>query len=338
MRRLTDASILNIGSAIVLALLLAGILCLSRADAFWQSRDSNYNVNIVAAGGGYTGPGNINTTNAIAWWGLRAYTSALANAGATTTPVMDVRGVTTTTSCTIYLLGNGTGGLDFTTAGAGGIGNQCLLGATTFCTSTNASCTVSKLYDQTVGSLCTGSCNLLQATSTLQPTLTFNCIGSLPCLTFTATSFFMETNGYLGTAYAQPFSVSAIIERTSNFTTYSEAMTNADHPAIGWANVASQAWLNGGAAAITVSTIADSAFHVMNGLYNGTGTSSILYIDGTSHTGSTGTGPMQAAQFCIGGNCSGGFIGNWTEGGWWHGDESANFATINSNQHTYWGF
>lgn len=35
-------------------LLLAGIACISQSEAFWQSRDSNYNQNVVSGGGGTT--------------------------------------------------------------------------------------------------------------------------------------------------------------------------------------------------------------------------------------------------------------------------------------------
>ena len=65
----------------------------------------------VIASASYTGPGDV-VSGATAWYGLRAYNNTLANAGATTTAVIDVLGATTATGCTIYLLGNGTGGLD----------------------------------------------------------------------------------------------------------------------------------------------------------------------------------------------------------------------------------
>jgi hypothetical protein len=138
----------------------------------------------------YSGPGNV-VAGAKIFWGLRAYTAALANAGATTTPVIDVRGVGTGTGCTIYLKGTGTGDLDLTTAGAGGVGNQCSGGATTFCTVTNTSCTVSKIYDQT------GSGNhAIQATAGKQPTLTFNCFSGKPCLTFVGGAAVLADAGF----------------------------------------------------------------------------------------------------------------------------------------------
>ena len=51
-------------------LLLLGIGCLTQSQAFWQSRDSNYDNS-----SGYQGPGNI-VSGAFAAWSLRAYNSA----------------------------------------------------------------------------------------------------------------------------------------------------------------------------------------------------------------------------------------------------------------------
>lgn len=286
----------------------------------------------------YTGPGDINTTN-FAWWGLRAYTSALANAGATTTPVMDVYGVTTTTSCTIYLLGDGTGGLDFSTAGAGAVGHQCLLGATTFCTSTNSSCTVSKLYDQSGATKCGGAtvaCDLSQATQANQPTLTFNCIGSLPCLTFSTTSMALSS-ATANLTISQPFTISWVVERTGNFSSFSSPFGNqASQVFFGWNNTSGSVRFNAGSS-INVTSIADSAFHAMNALASGS--SSAYYIDGTSHSGSAGSNGLSGGQIL----CWGCGAGNGTplqavEGGFWTTDKSANFSTLNANQHAYWGF
>ena len=119
---------------LIWCLLLAGICCIAqseRVSAFWQSRDSNYNKKVVTGGGGgYTGPGDV--VAATAWYGMRAYTAAKAGGGASTTKVADVTGTGVGGTCTIFLKGDGTGGVDLTTAGAGGSGSQCLWGATPF--------------------------------------------------------------------------------------------------------------------------------------------------------------------------------------------------------------
>jgi hypothetical protein len=57
------------------ALLLCGLLCLTQADAFFQSRDSNYNVAISGGAPAFTGPGDI-VTGWDFWFGLRAFSSA----------------------------------------------------------------------------------------------------------------------------------------------------------------------------------------------------------------------------------------------------------------------
>lgn len=64
-------------SLLIGAALLAGI----PAQAFWQSRDSNYNLVISGAPPpSYTGPGDI-FASAAAWYGVRAYSAAVAATG-----------------------------------------------------------------------------------------------------------------------------------------------------------------------------------------------------------------------------------------------------------------
>jgi hypothetical protein len=139
-------------------------------------------------GGPYNGPKETVSTVAYAWWGFRAYSRAGANSGPSTTKVMDVLGATTVTGCTVFLKGDGTGDIDLTTSGAGGVGNQCASGATTFCTVTNTSCSISKMYDQSGNTNCTTACNASNATAANQPTLTFSCIGTKACSTWTSAS------------------------------------------------------------------------------------------------------------------------------------------------------
>jgi hypothetical protein len=98
----------------------------------------------TGGGGAYTGPGNI-VSGASAWWGLRAYNTAYATALGNIANIVD----TATGAATCTIKANASGDADLTTAGAGGAGNNCLLGATTFCTTTHAAgCSVTLLYDQ----------------------------------------------------------------------------------------------------------------------------------------------------------------------------------------------
>jgi hypothetical protein len=102
---------------------------------------------------------------------------------------------------------------------------------------------------------------------------------------------------------------------------------------------------NGGAAALD-ATAADSTTHAAQGLFNNT--SSTVYIDGTltspgSAIGTLGIpasalvlGAEQAGASCAGASAF--LAGNVFEVGIWASDKTANNATMNSNQHTYWSF
>ena len=400
-------------------LLLAGIFCLNPADAFWQSRDSNYNANFVSGGGGslacsytpvttatentaytgatpsasggtpaytfsntgslptglsinsgtgiisgtptvagtfagiqvqvtdtipntancgtsftltvaYQGPGDLSlTASATDWYGLRAYNNTLANAGATTTPVIDVFG-SSTGSCTIYLLGDGTGGLDFSTAGAGAVGHQCLLGATTFCTVTNTSCVVSKIYDQVTTNHAT------QGTSAKRPTLTFSCLGSLPCLTFAAGN----SQTLSGTTASHQYgNLVAVANR--NPTSSSRMDVMGFGTGLSFNSATSQSALFQLGTALTLTGVTDASWHVLGGMF-GT-TSGTLYTDSATSTGTVTIGSSQTT-FSIGSNAAGAsnfLTGTFFEGGWNAGTTSlttANLTSYCTNAKTYWGF
>jgi hypothetical protein len=279
----------------------------------------------------YSGPGDV-VAGANFWLGLRAYTNALANAGATTNPVMDVRGATTAGACTIFLKGTGTGGLDLTTAGAGGIGNQCLSGATTFCTVTNTSCTVSKLYDQTGSGF-----HQLQATAANQPPLSFNCIGSQPCLSPVGTSF-MQTSGN-GTAI-QPFTVLGVYERKGNFTTYQNTVRcNGGATASLLFNNAANGVLAYAGNLTAIEAASDNVLHALSGVINGA-TSSIM-VDGANTTGlNAGTGGicnLSPMNILSDSGLAQPLNGYWAEGGIWASTLTAgNQTSMCQNEQAYY--
>lgn len=232
---------------------------------------------------GYVGPGNV-TSGATAFYGMRAWTTAIANAGASTNALIDVLGATTATACTVYVAGGGNGGMDLTTAGAGGLGAQCLLGATTFCTVTNTSCTVSKIYDQTANAN-----HASQATTAQQPTLTFNCINSQPCLTFVRASS-QQLGALSAASSANNASMSSVSMRTGAFTTLAAIVsrggnsTSAIRQIYGTTAVIT---LSGSGATIS-ATAADSVWHATN--TNGPVASATIDVDGATTTGSAGNG------------------------------------------------
>jgi hypothetical protein len=281
----------------------------------------------------YQGPGDI--VAAGAWYGLRAYNNVLANAGATTTPVIDVRGATTATSCTIFLLGNGTGNLDLTTAGSGSVGNQCLLGATTFCTVTNTSCTVSKIYDQSSGLLCTTSCPLSQGTTGAQPTLTFNCINtSLPCLTGAGGQGLI--NSSFSSSIGTPNTQASVASRTGAFTS-TGAITSTAGAQFRFTTSTNTVQIVTTGATLN-ATAADSAAHAFMAVTFASGTNSVIYVDNTATSGNlTTAGSNKILAIMM--NYVGGenMTGYWMEGGLWETNlTSGNASSMCHNQFTYW--
>ena len=282
----------------------------------------------------YTGPGDV-VSGAAGWWGLRAYSCALAHSGASTTPVIDVRGSTTGTSCTIYLLGDGTGGIDLTTAGSGGTGNQCLLGATTFCSSTNTNCTVSKIYDQSGNGI-----TLSQSTTANQPTLTISCVSSLPCMTFNGTSTGLLTSGNV--TIANPSTLIGVGERTGHTTSYQLIFGwNTQNPGIGWPNSANKVLYAPCSGNCNITPAGnDNVWYAMVGSSTTTpSNSNIIYYNGSS--GSNSSAPTGATGvIAIGSGRSDYVDGPVTEASFYSGTafSSTQASNMISNIRTYWGF
>lgn len=273
---------------------------------------------VSGGGGGYTGPGDV-VSGAVAWWGLRAYSTAAAGAKAA-----NICNSLDAACADINSLSNGN--FDTTTA----------QGSPLNCGSTGGVCTVKTLYDQTGANKCnsnTSPCDLTQSTIALRPVLTFSCSGSLPCMTWTITQTIKSATGI--SAAAQPISISAVSERTGSTTSFSD-ITSGDPSGgtqFGFASTTNTALLYGGSVA-TKSSVNDNAIHAMQGLLNGA--SSVIYVDGSSSNVSAGTN-APSSSFCMG-NCNNGLAGISMEAGWWSGDKSASFSSMNSNQHSYWGF
>jgi hypothetical protein len=120
-------------------------------------------------------PGDI--ANFTAWYGVRAYSSAVAATG--TQKALDLRRVSDNATCTALIATDGT--LDLT------VGTPCNSSTQTVTAWIGASTArVSKFYDQTNGNACGGaSCDVVQATAANQPLLLLTgCGGSgtLPCI------------------------------------------------------------------------------------------------------------------------------------------------------------
>lgn len=293
------------------------ILLLSAATLLAQAQQQI----LIALGTGssYTGPGDVITSNVIAYWGLRAYSSATrGNKLANVCDASDAHCVDMLSSATT--------------------GNAVIPSSNPDCTSSG--CTVKTLYDLTGNLACNSgtACDVTQATIANRPTLTVNCIGSThPCLTWTSSSqVLVSTN--LPPTESQPYSAAFVAQRTT-FTSGGNAImgtVGGTAQRAGFGSSANQALMNAGGADGT-ATASDGSFHAVQVLFNGS--SSVLAIDGSSSSVTTGSNGISGGlSLVIGTAFDPATNTKSVEFGLWLGDKSANFSALSTNQHSYWGF
>lgn len=266
----------------------------------------------ASGGGGYTGPGDIQS-GALAWGGLRGYSAAYATGS---NPAVDLVDQSGANAITINILS--TGKLDTATI------------STWVTAHSVTTINVAKLYDQSGNGL-----HFTQATLASMPSLALSVIGSNPAMLFNAQSLTNAT----GATSTQPFTISAVAERTGNFTTRGSIFGSLG----GFFNIlffdqtANNIGIYDGNS-LPVTTAADSVFHAIQAIFNNPGTSSI-FIDGTL------TSPMSlnntqtfSGGMTIGTGTTGNLTGDVCEVGIWNGDKSPNNSAMNANQRAYWGF
>lgn len=273
----------------------------------------------VHSSAAYTGPGDV-VSGAFGWWGLRAYN--LAQVG---TKVANICNSGDANCADVNSLSNG----DFDVATA--------TGSPLSCGGAGGTCTVKILYDQTGANACGGSaCDLNTSTSAAtRPTLTFNCIGTKPCMTFNGSSQFLRSSGSV-TAKAQPNTLSAVAQTTN---------TGANRHIIGHvsgaANQLGYPTTNNTAQVYAGSNVTATAsagsYHALQGVQNGA--SCDINVDGASSTGNCGTQDFSGQVFMGQIFSSQWMSGQVLEVGAWNiafnGTQSSNMS---SNQHSYWGF
>ena len=257
-----------------------------------------------AGGATYSGPGDV-VSGATAFYGLRGYNAAYSTG---LNNAINIRRTSDSTTSNIVILANGN--LDVATA-------------TTFCAATT--CFVVTIFDQA------GAHNLTQATTSAQPALTFNCLGALPCLTYTAASNQVLAGTFI--TIAQPYTYSAVAERTgaANFGSIFSASTVAQ---LGHNNAANQVFMFAGSTVTAAAS--DNALHAIQAVFNNA--SSTLNVDGTL-SGSLAAGASSIVTPMNLGGTSGNFLnGLFTEGAVYSsGLSSGNQTTLCHNQRLYWG-
>jgi hypothetical protein len=268
-------------------------------------------------GGGYTGPGDI-VSGALYWVGLRAYSAAYAAAHGNVADFCDSAG----SNCvTVTANTNGSITLPGATACGGGA-----------CTK------IKTLYNQAN----VGVGDFTQATGSKMPVLSTANLGGLPTAVFTSTNSTCMS-GLTTSAITWPVSFSIVLNRT--------ATTGADMVEYGFGDGSTIASVGGAAniwriadAGVQVDGSAtDNAFHAGQVIEKTGANASQWYIDGVSTTGTLTAGSAPAGDASAVG-CRGGFASPadmiLAEAGFWNSDLGSPDvrATMNSNQHTYWGF
>lgn len=275
----------------------------------------------------YVGVGDV-VSGFTTYYALRAYTAAIAAAG--TQRLVQVVGATSAVTCDVLVATNGGLGLTTNCTGGGGDNGQT---AQTFCTVTSTSCTVEIVYDQ--GSL---GANMVNSVVAVEPTLVFNCLGTLPCLTFLASATQVLRSTW--TAQAQPLNYTSVANRTGAFTTLSTVFGSGNSVQLGFNSAVSSIFIFAGTL-VSETGHPDSAWHNVQETF--TGASSAINIDGTDTTGiSVGTNGLSAGSSASNIGASGAasnfFTGSWAESGWAAGTwTSAQRGALCHNQYTYWG-
>lgn len=274
------------------------------ASAYWQSRDQSF-----VSGAAYIGPGDI-VSGATAWYGLRCYAAANASAA----QAINIRRASDNTTQDVGL----TASCDLVDVSAG------------FCAGTT--CYVTKWYDQSGNGK-----NITQTTAASQPQLIFSALGSRPMMTFSGGQQILTPSN--STFPAGPNSWSALAERTGATTSYNTLaqVAGSSVAQLGYNNTTNTAFV--GNATIT-ATASDSAYHAIQGIENGASPASILNIDGTETTGTTGaiSGGTTGLYVGVNGGAASYMNGNMGELGLWPvAFTSGNRSSMHSNQSAYWG-
>ena len=303
-------------------LLLIGIGCLTQSQAFWQSRDSNYDISISGGiGGETTGPGDLGIAGISMWWGLRCYQATSSG------NVADVWDSATGNTTETLLKCSGSGGKINQTINPLSI--TCAIG-----------CVVATLYDQSGQTLCNAGaspCNLTQATNANRPTLIQNCLGIQPCMAWTSTQLLVAAIS--GNAVAQTFTVSSVAKRTGSFTSQSTITgMSGGQVQVMFFSTANQVAAYAGTLSAGVAAT-DSSWHALQMIFNNA--SSTINVDNATITGSLTTntnGWGGGGTLPCMGKCNNALTGNTAEVGVWSGGFSAgNQTAMCHNQYTYWG-
>lgn len=292
--------------------------CLFGAAPALAAWHSVLQVAIVAAGG-YQGPGDI-VSGAKAWYGLRGYNAAYSgNAVNVCLPADSVCADVTISA-----------------------GNLVVPGGLSTCNNSTVICTIKTWYDQSGANACSAApCNVTQATIAQRATLVVpgaanGCPNTAKyCAAFSGSQGYLPNLLLTGIA-AAPFSIAAVSIRTSG-TGYSTVFA--------FSSTSGALYHGNGANKVDFFTTADNLGTATDSVWRGlqmivNGASSSGQVDGASAVTFTYSGGANNI-WGIGQDGAGSdfLIGKINEVGIWPSAFSAgNITSINTQQHSYWGF
>lgn len=270
----------------------------------------------------YTGPGDI-LSGALGWYGLRAYNAAYCTGS---NPCIDITDQADANALTVNI----------TTAGQ--LDTAAI--ATWVTAHSVTTIKITKIYNQSGGSLVH-----LPAVPGFPPHLILSASGlgsGKASMAFhgAGDSFFAAFQTPSNATLNQPYSVSAVASTDDTSTQYlwGSDPSNLLHYTIYRTD---RFCMAAGAGEVGASSANSAvAFHAIQTTANNDNTGSI-YVDGANASGSNGppNTTFSGAPFRLGGNNSTVFGGRISEFGIWSGIfSSGNKSSLNTNQHTEWGF
>lgn len=261
---------------------------------------------IAAAGGSYTGPGDV-VGSALGWWGMRAYSSASAGGNA----VRLIRASDSSQS-------------DFATNSSGVLANvDSFLGGTTG--------KVVTWYDQSGNARDT-----TQGTDANRPAVAKDVDGIIPATNWNGTAFGTQPSlvSSGGPTQANPYTVVALTMCTDG-TIFGRLFSTAAGGSFVGSGGTNQAEIAESGGLLVAAS--DNAWHVLVFVVNGA--SSAIYVDGTKTTGDSGPAASGlSGNIEIGGNQTFNYIGQTLEIGVWAGAFSdTQAANMRTNIQNYYG-
>ena len=253
-----------------IVLFCAGIFCIAHGNA--QVPMTGAGLPKPAGAAGYTGPGDCSgclTTYSV-WYGLSAFSAA--TAGTKAAHVCNASSV----CADINTLTNGK--FDVATAQAG----------TTNCGGAGGQCTITTMYDKS------GNGNDCAVSNTVN--LTFNALGSFPSLNFgTGSKGFCQTGSNVNAT--TPSTMVEVFSFTSGDSFSTPLFVEVFGPGFGINNGATAIGIIDSTGNIVIgATASTNTFYAVGGVWNTT--TSALYLNGVSTTGTTAASPSnEPARF-----------------------------------------